>query len=164
MATNKDNKTINLGHGVGRRKTSVARVYLRDGNGQVKVNGKKLEEYFVDAINAAICPIAIGPTGPLNKIETTNLQIQTKSVKRRLQTSISHRLYCQTRQLSLYPNQTVNRIPFRPIFVVLYLVFYFASFVGVKLYVPAHRTATSTSCPTKSQARRKTLLPRSKIP
>ena len=53
MATNKDNKTINLGHGVGRRKTSVARVYLRDGNGQVKVNGKKLEEYFVDAINAA---------------------------------------------------------------------------------------------------------------
>ena len=54
MATKKeDNKTINLGHGVGRRKTSVARVYLRDGNGQVKINGKKIEEYFVDAINAA---------------------------------------------------------------------------------------------------------------
>ena len=27
--------------------------------------------------SAAICPIAIGPTGPLNKIETKNLQIQT---------------------------------------------------------------------------------------
>ncbi len=53
MAKKDENKTINLGHGVGRRKTSVARVYLRDGNGQVKVNGKKLEEYFVDAINAA---------------------------------------------------------------------------------------------------------------
>ena len=54
MATKKEDiKSINLGHGVGRRKTSVARVYLREGNGQVKVNGKKLEEYFVDAINAA---------------------------------------------------------------------------------------------------------------
>ncbi len=54
MATKKeDNKSINLGHGVGRRKTSVARVYLREGNGQVKVNGRTLEEYFVDAINAA---------------------------------------------------------------------------------------------------------------
>ncbi len=53
MAKKEENKTINLGHGVGRRKTSVARVYLRDGNGQVKVNGKNVEEYFVDAINAA---------------------------------------------------------------------------------------------------------------
>ena len=34
-----DNKSINLGHGVGRRKTSVARVYLRDGNGKVTING-----------------------------------------------------------------------------------------------------------------------------
>ncbi len=48
-----DNKSINLGHGVGRRKTSVARVYLRDGNGKVTVNGKDVSAYFVDAINAA---------------------------------------------------------------------------------------------------------------
>ena len=41
MATkNEGNKNINLGHGVGRRKTSVARVYLRDGNGKVTINGK----------------------------------------------------------------------------------------------------------------------------
>ena len=53
MAKKEDNKSINLGHGVGRRKTSVARVYLRDGNGKVTINGKDVSEYFVDAINAA---------------------------------------------------------------------------------------------------------------
>ncbi len=53
MARKEDNKSINLGHGVGRRKTSVARVYLRDGNGKVTINGKDVAEYFVDAINAA---------------------------------------------------------------------------------------------------------------
>ena len=47
----KDN--INLGIGVGRRKTSVARVYLRNGNGKVVINGRSVEQYFVDAINAA---------------------------------------------------------------------------------------------------------------
>ena len=31
---------------VGRRKTSVARVYLRPGNGDVVVNKRKLDEYF----------------------------------------------------------------------------------------------------------------------
>lgn len=47
----KDN--INLGIGVGRRKTSVARVYLRNGSGKVVINKKPVEQYFVDAINAA---------------------------------------------------------------------------------------------------------------
>ena len=32
--------------GTGRRKTSVARVYLRPGKGEWKVNGRTLEEYF----------------------------------------------------------------------------------------------------------------------
>lgn len=31
---------------IGRRKSSVARVYLTNGSGNVLVNGKKLEEYF----------------------------------------------------------------------------------------------------------------------
>jgi small subunit ribosomal protein S9 len=35
-----------LAHTVGRRKTSVVRVRLLDGDGKVFVNGKKLEEYF----------------------------------------------------------------------------------------------------------------------
>lgn len=33
-------------HGVGRRKTSVARVYLRPGSGVWKVNGRTLAEYL----------------------------------------------------------------------------------------------------------------------
>ena len=33
-------------HGVGRRKTSVARVYLRPGSGTWEINGRGLEDYF----------------------------------------------------------------------------------------------------------------------
>jgi small subunit ribosomal protein S9 len=36
----------NLGMGTGRRKTSVARVYLRDGSGKVTINGRELNDYF----------------------------------------------------------------------------------------------------------------------
>lgn len=36
----------NLGIGTGRRKTSVARVYVRDGSGKITVNGKDLPHYF----------------------------------------------------------------------------------------------------------------------
>ena len=36
----------NLGIGTGRRKTAVARVYIRDGNGKITVNGKDVNDYF----------------------------------------------------------------------------------------------------------------------
>jgi small subunit ribosomal protein S9 len=36
----------NLGIGTGRRKTSVARVYVRDGSGKISINGKELGQYF----------------------------------------------------------------------------------------------------------------------
>jgi len=36
----------NLGIGTGRRKTSVARVYIRDGSGKITVNGKDVAVYF----------------------------------------------------------------------------------------------------------------------
>ena len=35
-----------LARGTGRRKTAVARVYLRNGTGKIIVNGKLLNEYF----------------------------------------------------------------------------------------------------------------------
>lgn len=38
--------TIVQYHGVGRRKKSVARVFLRPGTGHIEVNGKTLEEYL----------------------------------------------------------------------------------------------------------------------
>jgi small subunit ribosomal protein S9 len=34
-------------YGTGRRKTAIARVYLRPGTGEFKVNGRAFEEYFV---------------------------------------------------------------------------------------------------------------------
>lgn len=34
-------------YGTGRRKTSVARVFLRSGSGQLRVNGRVLEEHFL---------------------------------------------------------------------------------------------------------------------
>jgi len=34
-------------YGTGRRKTAIARVYLRPGNGDFKVNGRTFDEYFV---------------------------------------------------------------------------------------------------------------------
>lgn len=33
-------------HKIGRRKTSVARVYVKPGSGTIKVNGKEAKEYF----------------------------------------------------------------------------------------------------------------------
>ena len=35
-----------LSHGTGRRKTAIARAYIREGIGAVQVNGKPVEEYF----------------------------------------------------------------------------------------------------------------------
>ncbi|MEN8376081.1 MAG: 30S ribosomal protein S9 [Gemmatimonadota bacterium] len=37
---------INQHHGVGRRKSSVARVYLRPGSGAWRINGRDAETYF----------------------------------------------------------------------------------------------------------------------
>lgn len=39
-------KEKNLSHGTGRRKTAVARVYMRKGKGSITVNGSSLKEYF----------------------------------------------------------------------------------------------------------------------
>ncbi|HET9984810.1 MAG TPA: 30S ribosomal protein S9 [Longimicrobiales bacterium] len=38
--------TVQQYHGLGRRKTSVARVWLRPGTGKFTVNGRALNEYF----------------------------------------------------------------------------------------------------------------------
>jgi small subunit ribosomal protein S9 len=41
--------------GVGRRKTSVARVYLRPGKGSWEINGRPLAEYFPRLLHAQQC-------------------------------------------------------------------------------------------------------------
>lgn len=37
---------VDLVSGTGRRKTSIARVILRKGKGEITINGRKIEEYF----------------------------------------------------------------------------------------------------------------------
>ncbi len=39
----------NIGIGTGRRKTAVARVFLREGTGKIVVNGRELDKYFATA-------------------------------------------------------------------------------------------------------------------
>ena len=51
MAKKEKKAIVNLGHGVGRRKSAVARVYLREVNGTITVNGKNVDEYFVAALS-----------------------------------------------------------------------------------------------------------------
>lgn len=46
-------KGAHLGHGVGRRKTAIARVWLRRGSGSIVVNGEKHTDYFDTALNCA---------------------------------------------------------------------------------------------------------------
>jgi small subunit ribosomal protein S9 len=43
--------TVEQYHGVGRRKSSVARVYLRPGRGEWQINGRPLEDYFPRTIH-----------------------------------------------------------------------------------------------------------------
>ncbi|MDE1154238.1 MAG: 30S ribosomal protein S9 [Acidobacteriaceae bacterium] len=47
-------------YGTGRRKSAIARVFLRPGSGEFTVNGKKFEEYFVTPAQraAAKSPLA----------------------------------------------------------------------------------------------------------
>lgn len=49
-------------NGVGRRKTSVARVFLRPGKGRWEVNGRPLAEYFPRPLHVQQCrrPLEIG--------------------------------------------------------------------------------------------------------
>ena len=46
---------------LGRRKTAVARIYMKDGNGSITVNGRDYKDYF--------------PTGTLQYVVTQSLEI-----------------------------------------------------------------------------------------
>ena len=52
-------------YGTGRRKSAIARVFLRPGNGDFKVNGRAFEEYFVTPAqrSAAKSPLASTDAG-----------------------------------------------------------------------------------------------------
>lgn len=47
--------TVENYYGTGRRKSSVARVFLRRGSGDIKINGRGIEEYFGRETARMIC-------------------------------------------------------------------------------------------------------------
>ena len=58
--------------GVGRRKSSVARVFLTPGNGEIIINGKKIEKYFPHDV------IVLDATSPL-KLTSTDSKYNVKA-------------------------------------------------------------------------------------
>ncbi|MBF6593165.1 MAG: 30S ribosomal protein S9 [Thermaceae bacterium] len=53
-------------YGTGRRKTSVARVFLRPGNGKVSINGIEFQNYFGGLVKA------VAALEPLRRIDAAN--------------------------------------------------------------------------------------------
>lgn len=58
-----------LSRGTGRRKTSIARVYLKSGTGQFNINGKDLESYFGVEEDAYLVRQPLDVTGNLTKYD-----------------------------------------------------------------------------------------------
>ncbi|MDR2248002.1 MAG: 30S ribosomal protein S9 [Treponema sp.] len=59
----------NLGLGTGRRKTSVARVYVRDGSGKIEINGRELSQYFPQTEYAVMVRQPLMVTASENKYD-----------------------------------------------------------------------------------------------
>ena len=62
-------------YGTGRRKTAVARVFMRPGKGQITVNGETFEDYFAGLVKAAS---ALDPLHHVNKENQFDLLITVK--------------------------------------------------------------------------------------
>lgn len=59
----------NLGIGTGRRKTSVARVYVRDGSGSIVINDKEIHQYFPQGEHAMMVRQPLMVTASENKYD-----------------------------------------------------------------------------------------------
>lgn len=59
----------NLAIGTGRRKTSVARVFVREGSGKITVNGKTIDNYFATAEQVKVACQPLMVTGSENKFD-----------------------------------------------------------------------------------------------
>jgi len=55
--------------GTGRRKTSVARIFLRPGKGEIKVNNRAFENYFSTETTRATVRQALAATETLDKFD-----------------------------------------------------------------------------------------------
>ena len=62
-------ENINLAQSVGRRKTAIARVYLRAGSGNIKVNGLPLEEFFKSPLLVGFVNLPLVVTNNVGKYD-----------------------------------------------------------------------------------------------
>ena len=53
----------------GRRKTAIARIYLKDGSGAIIINGKKYEEYFPAKLRQFVIEQPLDVTNTLGKYD-----------------------------------------------------------------------------------------------
>ena len=60
-----------LARGTGRRKTSVARIYLHQGAGKMTINGRDLAEYFPNRVHAYICEQPLEVTDSRGRYDIT---------------------------------------------------------------------------------------------
>mgnify|MGYP001089365263 CR=1 FL=1 len=57
---------------IGRRKTSVARIYLTPGNGEITVNDRSIKEYFPSEI---LQTIVSQPLNTVNEVDTYDISV-----------------------------------------------------------------------------------------
>lgn len=62
-------------NGTGRRKSSVARVFLRKGSGKITVNGKAIDEFFGRQTSIMICKQPLVLT---DHVETFDIQVNVR--------------------------------------------------------------------------------------
>jgi small subunit ribosomal protein S9 len=103
-------KAAPLAHGIGRRKSSVARVWLRAGKGAIQINGKDFKDYFDTEITRlkASTPFRVIPIESQFDIEANvvggGLCSQADAVKlgiSRAMVTVDERLRTQLRQHDL---------------------------------------------------------------
>ena len=83
-----------VAHGVGRRKTAVARIWLRRGNGQIRVNGQDYINYFDTKVAAdvAATPFRVCPVGADFNVE----------VKSRKNVQVAGQFFCVAGSLQTF--------------------------------------------------------------
>ena len=73
---------VDAKYGTGKRKKSIARVWLKKGSGNVFINGKKMEEYFTTAnlqmiVSRPLAVISSGSPGPAPTRKTFPVGLST---------------------------------------------------------------------------------------
>ena len=71
LSTNKENNLDikERAYATGRRKNSIARVWLKSGNGEIKINGKSLDKYFSRPVLQMIVNQPLDVTQSIENIE-----------------------------------------------------------------------------------------------